>query len=245
VKPVVRYARNVAKRVIPKRWVYAVRKYFEKRAYAVVGRRNWLERPNTPEDNHVEVYWKTADHPNRIVLTDTLCKLLSGSKRRPLSVLEFGSHVGVNLHNLRRAFTGELAIFAVEPNRPAADSLREKLPGVRLLVAEDEVFTERDDFPEVAISVSFVNAVFYCMDEMRTKNVLRKLARISEVIVIGDEFDNIDGRTSLRDPEQFSYQHPFATWLREFGFSEIRHLEVPEPKYAIRGLLVASRPPPF
>jgi hypothetical protein len=78
-------------------------------------------------------------------------------------------------------------------NREAYDFLKSKLNFVDPLNMEDEGFCKAD-FTISNVFLSFVNVVFYCMTADRAKAVLQKLAKISEVFVIGDNMENLEGK---------------------------------------------------
>jgi hypothetical protein len=151
--------------------------------------------------------------------------------------------VGLNLRILKESLPSDLknSYFAVEPNAEAVDFLRKKLPYVQVLQAEDSIFCRQHSFPPPGRYLTFINSVFYSMEQRRVKTVLARLCSISESVVLGESIVNIDGRASyLRDnPECF--EHPYRHWLDEFGFEIVTVEAAPDPRPQLNGFIVARR----
>lgn len=202
----------------------------------------WLNRVNSESDNHVEVYWKSKDQPNRIAMIDVTKKAIENFNMDNLSVLEFGSHVGVNLYLINEALVDKnVKFFAVEPNRDAVSFLKKMMPFVSVLEAEDEGFVT-SKFPFQKIDICLVSAVFYCMSQKRTYEVLKKMSSICNCIIIGDELDNLDGGKTLQQKEDpYSLLHPYRSWLKELGFEHFEYFDAPVRKTAQNAFLVARK----
>jgi hypothetical protein len=96
---------------------------------------SWIGRRSTPEDQHLTVYWHSDTQPRRQRVIEILAQHLQDGD----AVLEYGSHVGVNLRLLIERFPSS-RLYAVEPNLEAFDFMREKLPFVQALNAEEGGF---------------------------------------------------------------------------------------------------------
>jgi len=220
-------------------WKEAVVKIVPARVLApIVARRTWTRRVVTAGDDHLTMYWESAENPRRRALVDLL--VAEVQKRPEPSLLEFGSHVGVNFRLLAERLPGHGRFYAVEPNHEAVEFLRAKLPGVTALRADHRGFLAARDLPAEPVTLSFANAVFYSMSPRATRKVLRKMLATSDIVVIGDNLDNAEGRGSEFNEEHKSFRHPFATWLRHEN-AEIEIHELDETDYALSGFVVARR----
>lgn len=231
-----------AKIILPQSIRLKIKTAIERKNFANHSRKSWYERKNSSNDDHVDMYWKTINHPNRHFLIKLILES-TNAKRDDLHILEYGSHVGANIKLLND--TGDLnnrvTYYCIEPNVDAVNSLKENLPFVKVLLGGDEEFLN-SSYPDKILDLSFVNAVFYCVDEKRSKRILQKLSLISNVIIIGDEMENLDGEKTVQQFESpFSLRHPYKTWLKEFGFNKFSFFESPVPKVALNGFLVASK----
>lgn len=208
----------------------------------VIARRTWTTRHANDVDDHLSMYWETVDSEHRRPLIDLLTKEIAGHPGSP-SVLEFGSHVGVNFHALELALAGRtMSLYAVEPNHEAVRFMRDRLPHVNVLRADHRGFLAARAFPDRALTVSFANAVFYSMSARSTRRVLRKMMSRSSAVIIGDNIANSEGASSIFRSDNGSFAHPFATWLREGGFGDVvEHPANGSGDYALSGYLVARR----
>jgi len=177
------------------------------------------------------LYWSDTDNPNRNALIELAIEVLESIPQ--VSVLEYGSHVGVNLHMLHtRLGDASVQYFAVEPNVEAFNFMTENLPYVAGLNADDVGFVGARDYPcgpQSRITLSIVNAVFTHMEPQRARNVLEKLARTSQIIILGEGLGCARESHSTFSSEPFFYLHPYISWLQEFGFGEFRQLPKPRP----------------
>ena len=156
-------------------------------------RRMWLKRSSTEQHDLTKIYWGDTENPNRHLLVELAKSVLHGASNP--SILEFGSHVGINLHMLHSRLevdpgqTEKVQWFAVEPNVEAFNFMLDKMPYVRGLNTDDIGFVEAQEYPcrpPTRITLSIVNGVFAHMDPFRTKVVIEKLSRISQVIILGE-----------------------------------------------------------
>jgi hypothetical protein len=164
------------------------------------------------------------------------------SRSESPSVLEFGSHVGINLRMLSDALdVRNLRMYAVEPNAEAFRFMQEKLPNLGGLLGDDAAYVNTVGFPGGQVDVSFANSVFYCIEAERAKPVIEKMCATSEVVVIGDSMDNLGGERSQVNLEPFYFKHPYELWLRDFGFvvSRVELLANAQPQ--LNGYVVAHR----
>ena len=152
-------------------------------------------------------------------------------------MLEYGSHVGVNLKLLRERLP-LCRLYAVEPNREAFEFTQEKLPFVLALNAEDEGFL-RSEFPAEHLTVSFTCSVFFSMEPRRVRRVLKKMCQISTTVILAGGMANINGYRS-RFP-RICYLHPYSRWLRQCGFTIDRIFDAPDAVPQLDGILVARR----
>jgi len=198
----------------------------------------WLKRKNQSDD-FISTYWndRSENRKNLIKLVATL-----GEKQKEISILEFGSCVGTNIKLLKDAFAKKsTTFFAVEPNEDAATFLKKKLPFVRILVGEDKAFIQNTSFPGQSIDISFIHAVFYSMAPKRVEKTLEKICKISKVVVIGDEIDNMHGKKASYDYNSNSFLHPYGQILRKYGFKIENTIPNPNPVKAFSGFIVARK----
>ena len=178
------------------------------------------------------MYWNTRNSANRNRLIELIRREISDiSHPDQLNILEYGSHVGINLDIIDRLLPdNSITFYAVEPNLEAINFMREKLPYVKLLHADDVNFVKNDLFPPTKVQISFVNSVFYCMNPKRVQSVLLKLSKISDVIILGEGMVNLNGNLSefMIDPPCFS--HPYRKWLGKLNFVECWLEDVPDPR---------------
>jgi len=78
------------------------------------------------------------------------------------------------------------------------------------------------------------------MKPKRVKSVLNKLTKISDIIVIGESLENLDGIESrlINNPE--CYEHPYRTWLTEMAFEITAIIKAPDPKPQLNGYIIAQ-----
>lgn len=210
-------------------------------------RQSWMHRKTSATDDHLTMYWNAEHQPNRQQLIGILSDAIRGLQMQHpteiISVLEYGSHVGLNIRMVKenREDFSTVKFFAVEPNVEAVAFLKEKMPDVGVLQGEDSEFLSRESFPPAGRYVSFVNSVFYCMTPRRVEQVLKKMCDISAVLVIGESLENIDGEKSrLRnDPECF--EHPYRQLLLKSGFEIDKEMVAVDPRPQLNGYIVACR----
>lgn len=242
------------KKILPKSIRTAIIKFLTLmspyKVHAFIMRNAWLNRAITNENNHIDTYWESSGSSQRKKLISLIIDELSGCGDKNASVLEYGSHVGVNIKLIKEKIGDEknVTFFAVEPNDEAYTSMQEKLPFVIGLNGEDEEFLKTELFPGCDINLSFVNAVFYSMDGVRVQGVCSKLASLSDVIIIGDEIFNYAGeKTIIHSGEDYlgnkytTFAHPFKKILNDLGFSNISVIAEHEPKLAITGYIIAKK----
>jgi SAM-dependent methyltransferase len=204
-----------------------------------IQRRMWTQRVVTTDDDHIALYWNSTDFPRRRELIQLLATELAG-RPMPLRILEFGSHVGVNLKLLAELpGLGEADYFAVEPNFEAVAFLKSKLPDVRTLRGDHRDFLRARDFPGVPLTLAFANAVLYSMAPRAAHRVVRKMLTTSAIVVIGDKLDNSRGSKSKFREDHNSFMHPYETWMNASGVTDIRRVDVELADYALSGFLVA------
>jgi hypothetical protein len=202
-------------------------------------RRAWTWRTTTSDVDHLALYWNSDDTERRLALIQVIVANLKGHAGN-VSVLEFGSHVGVNLKLLaeNRALKSP-RLFAVEPNYEAVGFMKAKLPQVSVLRGDHRDYLRSQDFPPSAVTLSFANAVLYSMGPRAARRVVRKMLATSAVVVIGDNLDNSRGSRSTFQVEHLSFAHPFEKWIRAAGVSEITEVPLDEKDFAIGGFLIA------
>lgn len=208
-------------------------------------RRSWLTRTSHEGDDHLAIYWNAETQPNRLKLIQTLvdeCEHLRSANIQP-AILEYGSHVGLNLRMLNNVLQSDqvAAYFAIEPNAEAVNFLRQKLPFVHVLEGEDEAFCRQTDFPPNGNYLTFINSVFYAMEPRRVRAALTRICSFSNSVVLGESIENIDGmHYRMRDhPECF--EHPYRLWLDELGFEIVSLETAPDPRPQLNGFVVARR----
>lgn len=221
--------------------LHSLYKFTRHAAVKIIGdarmRRYWLKHNGTQGADYLDMYWNGTENQNRKFLAD----LVSSNLRQNGSVLEFGSHVGVNLRVLQNARpSDDFQLMAVEPSKAVFDYLIDKFPGAKALHADDRGFVG-SPFPNQAVDVSVVNGVFCVMAEKRAQAVLQKLASISDVIVIGDNIDNLDGRSSTIHADPVHYRHPLRRMLQDFGMTRFETHQAPLPDHHINGYIVAAK----
>lgn len=233
--------KNVLRKIIPLQIINTYRRLTA--AHKI--RKGWMSRKVTKTDDHLALYWNAESQENRKFLVRLIIEeLLSDAKVHDTwSVLEYGSHVGLNLRLIHESFSSEKSFdfYAVEPNKEAVFFLKQKMKYVNTLLAEDEVFCKDNSFPPKRIRLSFVNSVFYCMEGHRAKSVLQKLTSISDAIIIGDAMDALEYQDSKLQINPVRFEHPYKKWLLEMGFVLKLVVEAPEPVPQLNGYLIARR----
>jgi hypothetical protein len=233
--------RDALRKIIPSLIINAYRRWTAARKI----REGWMSRKVTKTDDHLALYWNAESQANRKFLVRLIIKeLLSDAKSHDTwSVLEYGSHVGLNLRLIHDSLSSDkpFNFYAVEPNKEAVNFLKQKMEYVNALLAEDEAFCRDNSFPPRHVKLSFVNSVFYCMEGWRAKSVLGKLASISDVIIIGDAMDALEYQNSNLKVNPVRFQHPYRRWLVEMGFELDFFVEAPEPAPQLNGYLIARR----
>jgi len=209
-------------------------------------RQSWLSRKTTKDDDHLTLYWNAEHQPNRkqliFLLVEEIKRMLEVCTTS-ISVLEYGSHVGLNLKLLNDVLplNPQTAYFAVEPNAEAVAFLIMKLPFVQVLRGEDEVFCRQTDFPPEGRYLSFVNSVFYAMEARRAKAALARICSFSDVVVLGESIVNVDGSESRMRNHPECFEHPYRRWLDALGFEIVSLEQAPDPRPQLNGFIVARR----
>jgi hypothetical protein len=230
---------SIARAAVPARIWNAVARPYRERRFARRIRRSWLTRDDRV-DGHVAGYWNTSHQPNRATLVDAIAVCATRVTERPLRVLEFGCHAGMNLRLVRdRLGADAVELYGVEPNHDAAAFVRRELPYVQLLEGDDDAFV-RAAFPARPVHVAIVNSVFYCVEAARVRRVLAKLCATTDVVILGEQLDN-RGTTTRFDEAPARFAHPYAAWLRALGFVAHEIVAAPEPRPQLDGFLVAQR----
>ena len=207
----------------------------------IIQRRTWTSRVTSDDDDHLSLYWNSVDNPRRRALIEVVASQLK-DRPHPTSILEFGSHVGVNLRLLSEIPGLEYAdYFALEPNFEAVDFLRSKLPAVRVLRADHRGFLRSRDFPNAPVTLSFANAVLYALSPRAAHRVVRKMLATSSIVVIGENLENSTGVKSTFAGAHTSFAHPFETWIRAEGVTDISVVPLDEADYALSGFMIAIR----
>jgi hypothetical protein len=197
-----------------------------------------MKRTSTENDNQLDIYWNDISD-TRKTLIDLLYNLLNNNSNKHKSILEFGSHVGINLKLLSERLPG-VKMFAVEPNVEAYEFLASNLPFIEVRNFDDVKFIH-SDFPNQKINISFVNSVFYCMKPKKVLNVLEKLSSISETIVIGDSMSNIEKTKSKFNQEPIFYSHPYKMWLKELGYTKFKLIPLKNGQLQLDAYLIAQK----
>lgn len=118
--------------------------------------------------------------------------------------------------------------------------MQKHLPAVTSIVADDEVFCSAA-FPGEPIGVAFTNGVFNQMEAWRVFNVLKKMADISEVIIVGEAEPASDIFRSEFNVEPAYYRHPYKKWLTEFGFGQFEYRSAVTPRPQCDGFMISRR----
>ena len=197
----------------------------------------WLTRQSTAEDPMNEKYWRDTSSPGRLMLCDLILKNLPPGKA---SVLDYGCHVGTSFRVLLEK-RPNLKCYGLDPNHDAVSFMKEKLPQVVALEAEDEGFVAATNFPDQHVDVSFSCGVLYGLEPHRVRAVLKKLCAVSNVFVLGDELNRMYEKTTEESPWH-TYFHPYRYWLRQNGFVVTDVIPAPSQGHrALNGFLVAKR----
>ena len=91
-----------------------------------------MVRKSQEDDDQISIYWNADKQPNRLKLIDILIqefKYLGEVAKAVPNILEYGSHVGLNLRMLNEVLLpySKESYFAVEPNAEAVNFLRQKI----------------------------------------------------------------------------------------------------------------------
>ncbi len=218
---------------------------------AVDNRKFWMQRIVSENDNHLQLYWDDEKSPNRKKLVELIVEAVKQlDPNQQISILEYGSHVGLNIRLIKEQIPTGLNVkfFAVEPNKEAFNFMQKHLPFVKGLNGEDEVFNRAKDFPGQKIQISIVMVVFYSMEGKRVVKVLKKLAEISQYIIICDCLAYFNKKKARfieifdkANNKQGLFAHPFNKILGNLGFNEIKIYKVPILHPASTGFLVAKK----
>ncbi len=218
---------------------------------AVDNRRFWMQRIVSEKDNHLQLYWDDEKNLNRKKLVELVVDAVKHlDPVQQISIFEYGSHVGINIRLIKAQIPTGLNVkfFAVEPNKEAFNFMQEHLPFVKSLNGEDEVFSKAKDFPGQKIQISIVMVVFYSMEGKRVVKVLKKLAEISQYIIICDCLAYFNKKKAKfieifdkENTKQGLFAHPFKKILGNLGFNEIKIYKVPILHPASTGFLVAKK----
>ncbi len=227
---------------------------YRMRNYDKANRTFWTERRTSATDKHLSIYWDSETNLNRLELIKSTCDLLQeGRADEGYSILEFGSHVGINLKMISEAMLKkniQVDLYAVEPNEEAFRFMTSKLRLAKGLNGDDLDFVKDASFPGKRISVGLVNAVLYSLSYSSACRVLEKMSKVCDALVIGDEMVNFDGTGPVffcaqdyESKEYSSLAHPFRKMLLKLGFKSenLTRCDVPQPKKAITGIIVAKR----
>lgn len=207
----------------------------------VITLRAWRNRRSSPTDDHLNQYWD-SDTPSRRAMLALVVPALQ-NEPRPHSMLDFGSHVGVNFRMLDLLLPDDpIHYYAVEPNAEAIEFLNQKMPEVESLVASHGGFLAAKNFPPGPVTLSIASGVLSLLRPQMARRVVEKMMATSSVVVLGDNIDNPHGPKSEFLKASSTFVHPFELWLRKGGFTAISVSEGLDKHYAVTGYIVARKP---
>lgn len=183
-------------------------------------------------------YWRDRDAPYRKDVIKAVTHCLKGRDRS--SVLEVGSHVGVNLDMIAKAMPDTLFTFyAFDPKLEYVAYMRERMPGVEARAYSDADFLADDTLPPGEVDLSLVAGVLYYLPPKRARAVIAKMARVSRYVVVNENLTaQVETRSRFYAPAY--YWHPYRRWLVEEGMT-IEHCWLSEMDHHARnGILIAS-----
>jgi len=205
-------------------------------------RRAWFKRRVNDCDNHLNLYWDSDNSVTRQQLVSIVQNLVNSFNEKTIRIVEYGSHVGVNLKLIQQACpTTDFKMTAFEPNLEACNFMKSKLPEVEVIQGGESVFLKASGDYKSKVHLTLVNSVFYSMSGPKTKKVIQRACDISEIVVVGDSMINLDGYKSLFNVEPVFFSHPYRKFFNECGF------EISGPTLAIAsqpqldGFIVAKK----
>ena len=162
---------------------------------------NWANRNNSVKiwqgkgQDTISKYLSDIERPDRELLVDKIASF------RPISVLEIGCFVGVNLYCLARKIP-EIKMVGIEPNMLAIEKGREWLNGNFCKNIQLAYGTTRDLFntPNDSFDVVFTRAVLLHIGDKDIEQALTEMIRICKKSAVFLEWQ--DFRGELGDKEQ-------------------------------------------
>jgi hypothetical protein len=205
-------------------------------------RRAWFKRRVTAFDDHLNLYWDSDDSETRLQMVSIIQNLVNSFNEKTIRMVEYGSHVGVNLKLIQHACpTTDFKMTAIEPNLEACKFLKTKLPEVEVIQGGESAFLRMTNDIQFKFHLSLVNSVFYSMSGFKTKKVIRRLCEISDLIVVGDSMVNLNGSKLTFNSEPIFFSHPYRKIFNYFGFEIIETIPAVDFQPQLDGFIVARK----
>lgn len=230
---------NFKRSLIP--YYKKIRHFFDDDFTDKAARNGWRARS---DQKSFEFYWNSKNIDNRKqliqILLDTLKSNSSKYQEEQLNILEFGCYSGINLKMISEALSNP-TVVGIDINSSAIQFATSRIKNGTFFSGDDEVISDILEKHGARFSLSFVNAVFYCMSEKRVENTLASLVRYSDAIVIGDHIENVDGTRTECNHIDGVYFHPFKKMLKEIGMDVQNIIPAAEKRKALSGFIVAAK----
>jgi hypothetical protein len=172
------------------------------------------------DDNSIQKYFEDETE-NRQVIRSVVNSL------RPAVVYEFGCYSGPNLKHIN------CQVYGSDINPKAIEWVSKNIPDGRFITTRD--LSVLDEWLPELLDVSLVIAVFYTMDRSNVVKTLELLAVKSKFIVLGDNFENTNGRKSIQKDGHFI--HDWKNIIAPIG-SIVHRSTVPTKDYALNEVCV-------
>ena len=217
-----------------------------------------VERLQRPDNGYLSVYWNAYTQTRfaeACAIVSSLAPLVvQGETPAKLSLFDFACSTGP-LFRALKAHLGPyyaLTLAGADADRNAIPFVAENVPDALIFEADPQRLHDLGFSRGERFNFATATSLCYGMDETSVQLLLEELAAMTDILIIGDQIENMDGETavtmSLVDAAGNSYDahcHPFRTLLRTLGFSTIVAVPVEQPVKSISGFVVASRSIPL
>jgi len=148
--------------------------------HSILTDKEWSTR-HLYEEDWIESYWRSRDHPHRSFLVERISKFF------PNSVLEIGCACGPNLYHIAKKFpNAEVKGIDINPMAVQKGNGWFKEEGIFNVKLEVGSAQELKQFADKSFDVVFTDAVLIYISPEDIKQVVKEMLRIGRIIVLNE-----------------------------------------------------------
>jgi Methyltransferase domain len=206
------------------------------------------------DDAYLRKYWDAYEKDRFKEVVRIVSQLVAGRETddadTPFGIFDFGCSSGPLFRAVAEHLGSKVKAHLVgaDPDRRALAFLRERMPEVTTIETDAIRFRAIGFADTACFDVCISTSVLLLLPEAEVWDILDDFACMAPAIVIVDQIENFDGEEAdvrkLVDHKGAEYEavcHPFGTWLRRRGFTDIQVTALAEPEKGASGIILARR----